>query len=356
MTKILNFIISMFHVKGLKRFSKMSGFIALMIFLLEINLLYLPIKPALTNHIDDMIDNNIYTAVFNNVIDTFNQGIDGIKESDYYIKEKDEYIQMFSKVDDEGIVKYQYEYEYLENNYKVWFVFDVNSVSDKEIENIYDKFLVKFPNEEENKATYISMLLYTEGIDNDDDLLTRMNYYNTLSIEDLEERLNALSYVDLYNIPKEENTYMMLFLKYSYLIEVPSSEEGVFQRASFNYNEVELHMSDVSSISDFSKPFVYRLALSLVDQQTVNYFGTCLLYVLLYPIIMAAILYVCLKNRGSLKTFKEFYSLISIFSILPAIIAFALTFVMGTGAAMIYAALLSLYTLIRTYKVIRIED
>lgn len=356
MTKILNFIASMFHAKGLKRFSRMSGFVALMIFLLEINLLYLPYKPVLEKRVDEITDNYKYTAVFNNVVDIFNQGIEGIKESDYTIKEKDDYLQMFSKVENEGIVKYQYEYEYLNEYYKVWLVFDVNALSDKEIENIYDKYLLKFPSDDENKATYISMLLYTERIDNDADLLTRMNYYSSFTLEELENRLNALTYLDLYDVPKEKNTYAMIFLKNSYLIEVPSEEEGKFQRASFAYNDIEFTMSDVSNIGDFVKPFVKGVTLSIIDQQTVSYFSTCMLYVLIYPVIMAAILNVCLKNRGTLKSFKEFYSLLSIMSIVPAIIAFISMFITGNGGAMVYAALLSLYALFRTYKVIKLED
>ena len=149
---------------------------------------------------------------------------------------------------------------------------------------------------------------------------------------------------------------MMVFLSGSYLVEVPSNQEGLYARISSSYEGVELDMDNIKNISDFSKLFTHKIGEMLAEEESVYYFGTCLMYVLLFPIIVAGILNLCLKTRGCLKTFKEFYNVLSMVSIVPAIIGFVATFFVGTGGVMIYAAALSIYGIFMVYKTMKIAD
>ncbi len=356
MNKILNFIISIFTPRGLKGHSKMSALVALMIFLLEINVLYLPIKSVLLKQVDENLDKSAYTIIFNNIEDTYNVGIEGIKNSGYTIKQGEEFYQLNSNDKAEGINVYSYEYTYNEEKFNVHYVFDVNGTSDKKIEEIYDKFVKVYPNISETLATYISMLIYTEKPETDEALLEKMSFYSQKSEEEVVETLDKLSYFDLYGIDKNDKSYLMLFLKNSFLVEVPSSTEGMYARKSSLYNNISLDMNNINTITNFSKLFAHKIGENLAEEESVYYFGTCLMYVVLFPLIMAGIFCVCLKNRGCLKTFKEFYAVLSMLSIFPTLIGLIATFFVGTGGVMIYSAVLVIYSMIMTYKVIRVND
>ena len=112
----------------------------------------------------------------------------------------------------------------------------------------------------------------------------------------------------------------------------------------------------INTITNFSKLFAHKIGEDLAEEESVYYFGTCLMYVVLFPLIMAGIFCVCLKSRGCLKTFKEFYAVLSMLSIFPTLIGFIATFFVGTGGVMIYSAVLVIYSMIMTYKVIRVND
>lgn len=364
MSKILNFFASIFNPRGLKNYRNMSAIIALMVFLLEINLLYLPIKGVLLNNVDKSLDNNAYTIVFNNIEDTFNKGIEGIKNSDYYIKEEQienegtvyNVFKMKTKDSNEEIKIYDYEFTFKEKSFIVHYIFDVNGTADKETEEIYNRVKLACPEKNELSLTYMSMLIYADKPVDDDAFNARVSFYAALTEAKLEETLNALSYFDYYGINKKENSYIMLFLGGSFLVEVPSAQEGLYARMSSNYDGIELNMENIKNISEFSKLFSHKIGEVLAEEESVYYFGTCLMYVLLFPIIMAGILNLCLKNRGCLNSFKEFYNVLSMVSIVPAILGFVVTFFIGTGGVMIYAAALSIYGIFMVYKTMKIVE
>lgn len=355
MSKILNFIVSLFRPTGLKGYKNISGFVAVMIFLLEINLLYLPIKGVLLRKVDDNLNNNAYTIIFSNIEDTFNEGIDGIKNSDYYLVMDENYYKLKTKDTEEQINVYDYDFSFQEQNYKVTYVFDVKGVSDNEISVILDKFLKLYPEHDKTLASYISMILYTERIETEEALSERMKYYAEKTTEDITNKINSLTYFDLYNVEKTDKSYLLVFFETTFLAEVPSSTEGQFARMASTYDNIELDMDNINNINQFSKLFAHRLGERLAEEESVYYLGTCLMYVLLYPIILAGIFNLCLKHRGSLKTFKEFYNVLSMISIAPALLGFIVTFFIGTGATMIYSAALTIYSFIMIYKVIRVE-
>lgn len=356
MSKILNFIASIFSPRGLKGYRNMSAIIAVMIFLLEINLLYLPIKGVLMNKVDDKLDSNAFTIIFNNIEDTFNEGIEGIKNSDYYITKENELYLLKTKDKEEEIKVYDYDFTFREQEYKVTYVFDVEGTSDKDVEKILDKFLALYPQHDKTLASYISMILYTERIATEDALIERMAYYASKTADEVTTKINSLTYFDMYNIEKTDKSYLLVFFESAFLAEVPSSEEGKYGRMGSNYSNINLDMDKVNNITQFSKLFAHKLGENLAEEESVYYFGTCLTYILLFPIILAGIFNICLKNRGSLKSFKEFYNVLSMISIVPAILGFIVTFFIGTGATMVYSAALIIYSFFMVYKVIRVED
>ena len=150
MYQLKEFLYKFFNPRGLKSFKNMSMLIAILIFLVEAYLLFFPINYIYTKKPEKYTKENEYTRTFYNIEGNIS---DEMKASNYKITN----YQLSSSDQEETIKTYKYQYD--ENNY-VYFIFDVNGYVESELEKINDAYKLKYPEENEYRIDYSSLLIY----------------------------------------------------------------------------------------------------------------------------------------------------------------------------------------------------
>ena len=345
MYKIKDFIYKFFNPKGLKSFKNMSILVAILIFLVEAFLLFLPINYQYTNKPEKYTRQNEYTRTFYNLEGEIKAEM---KASNYKMVN----YNLESSDKDEGIKIYNYVY----NDTNVFIIFDVNDYVTKEVDNINAQYGLRYPEENKNKIAYSGLLIYydiNKGIDINDSI----DAYHNESIEDIIDKLNNLRYYHIYRL-NDENAHVLLFEKEEMYIEFPY--EGTYINNYINYHACEslknFDINDMEDISEFSKLFTLEFGRIYAKNSALVYLGTVIMYSIIYPLLLALVLYFILRRRGSVKRFKEHYAILSITSILPCIIAFIFAWIIDTKSSLIYLGLFSIYAIIMSYSISAIND
>lgn len=364
MEKIKDFLRSLFTPEGVKRYRYMSTVVTLLIFMIEVYILFVPINTYYNMQIVDYTNENEFSTIFYNIEDSYDEGIEGIKNSGYHFDDNGSNYTLVSDDEAEGIMKYCYRYYTNNVTYYVYYVFDVNGTVDAKIKEIYDRYEELFPDESAEKLSYASMVVYYDSLSGKD-IDTQINYYHGEDVSVATDILSELSYKDLYQVEASDTTYFMLFLSKYLWVEIPttvtSSDDRMqttydFAVEAINDEDKDYSISAISSINDFSKVFAITIASSFIGRSVILYLGNCLIYALLFPIILAFIMWMFLRRKGCLRTFKEYYNTISIVSIIPALVGFILGWFVGTIAGMVYLGMMSLISIIMIYRVIAIPD
>ncbi len=354
MNKVKLFILSVFSPRLIKiRYRYMMSLIALLIFALECICLFLPIRSVLNRQIDKLQNDSAYTGPFYNVIDKYNIGLDDIINSNFKIEEIDN--QKVLTSNNTNICYLNYATDVNNENKKIIVIFDLLNKKDEDIKNVYDKYLEKYPSADKEKITYASLLILVESYTSSKTLDELIDYYDALEINAIKRMSQEISYKDLYNcVGEKEDTYVMLFNKNKFYIELYIENE--YSSYEHSYEVVNLDMTKVSEIKDFTKIFTTVIAKDNAESMVSAHLFRLLFTVILFPFLMTIILHLSLRRKSTLKTFKEYYNVLSIASVFPFIISFILVWILGLSSSTIYALILMLYGMFITYKVAFIKD
>ena len=338
MYKMKEFLWKFFSPSGMKSFKYMTILASILIFLFEAYVLFFPVNQMLNKKPEKYIASNDYTKVFYNIDGSLNASISasGYKIEAGIMKSNDE---------NEEIKIYTYTYE----DKTVYYIFDVNYSVAKKAEEIKTKYKEKYPAEDNSKVEYSTVLIYAEmkkGTSMDD----AIDKYEHYRIEKINEELNSLTFIDTYGLI-EKNAYVMLFEAKKFYIEVPEGT-SVFSDSAI-YANTNLNNFDVSTydnIGALSRDFIKEIGKNYAKNAGIVYLGNALIYALVFPFLLALIVWLGLKKRSDLKRFKEYYNILAISSIAPCLISFILAWFISSTSGLVYLSLMAIYGLVVLYR------
>lgn len=353
MEKVKNFLLSLVVPAKMRKHKGMSILISLGIFMLEVYILTAPINVVLKRNMDDKALESNYASVFYQVQDDLGAGVDGIINSDYYISDE---LDMVSKIDNEGIEIYNYQFQKDDEVINVSYVFDVNENTYDAINSVYDDYKELFPDEDDTKAYLACELAYIDGLENDsldDDVYMTQKYndYHNLTEDELQSNLSEKEFlVSLFQLDHVENHYVMVLYTSRFMVQIPGDE---LTMATSNYTKFDSETSEITNINDFSKQLALTLTESEVAADGVDYLEKVLAIVLLAPVLIASLIWLFTRKTGCLQNMKEYYNVAALASIIPSILSFLLIWIIGTTALWVYGGLLALFLLYYLYQVNR---
>lgn len=359
----MNFLLSFIIPQKMKRFRHMSILIAILIFVASVYLLIFPYKIVMDNQKDELIqEDTMFVLAFyempNGSID-FNS----LKSNQYKVDGD----QLKSIATDDGEFQYivvSYEKEGKTKN--VHMVFDPYSNLDRkilEIRTLYnDSYNITETSTEDEtkKASYVSTLTFIALAK--DDTLNAEDTMETLNQKTLEELVTDMTNVtlfDYYGITPsvDVDDYLVAFNRYYLGLQIPVFDpEGVQlaanqTQATIIYSEnVTFDITTLNSISDLGQNIAQNIINIYVITMQGQYTIQTIIYVLLYPMLIILILWLFFRKNGNLKTFKEYYNIAAISSILPTIVVFAITWFYPSVVA-VYGLLLSIFYLFVLFRI-----
>ena len=238
-------------------------------------------------------------------------------------------------------------------------VFDVDDVLTTELNKIREEYKTIYPDDSESKITYSSYIYYIskpEEVTNEWKQNKLKQLHETEEAE-LQKQMENISNYDLFGIEVSGDDYLLIFLKTSIVSQIPYYDEtskqttypalsaaykytGFFNKAKIMNFEFE----KVTNISEFGKKLGNEVFEALGKTDQAEYLLQVLGYVLIFPAIFVLLLCWSMKKRGVMKTYKEYYNVASIASILPMLITFILAWFIPKVAP-IYGALFCVFVL-----------
>ena len=335
MYKIKEFLYKFFTPKGMKNYRYMTILASILMFLFEVYALFFPVNQILNTKPEKYISSNDYTKVFYNIEGSIDNAM---YVSSYKIVDG----KMTSNDENEGLKIYKYAYDEID----VYYIFDVNYSVSEAVKEIKDKYKERYPSEDNLKIEYSGLLIYVE-IQKGTSLEDAIDKYQKLDIDSINECLNQLSFKDTYNL-NSDSAYVMLFEGTRFYIEVPD-ENSVFSDYA-SYRNINFDINNYESLNDFSKIFVTEIGRTYAKNAGIVYLSNCIIYALVFPFILALIVWLGLKKRSDLKRFKEYYNILAISSTVPCLISFILGWFISSTSGLVYLSLMAIYGLVVLYK------
>ena len=356
---MLNFIKSIIIPSKMRRFRYMSVLIALLIFVSSIYVVTIPHNVYINTHKDKFINENSYVSFYQELEEI--TLADDFKSMNYKVVDN----KMTSTSNDSEVKVFKYNTDTLvkgeEKNINLYMVFDIKSSLLTKTDNIKEQYNKAYPDSSYQQS--ISYLIYIDSLEvsdqsllNDDWYKERFDYYHGLSKDQMNEIYQSKNNFDLYGIkPSGDNNYLIIFLQDQLISQIPykeSEDSDVTYPALTTYYSScdEINFTTALTLKDFGNSLTNGVFKALKSTEKTRYLLTSLIYVIIFPALYCLLLFWCMHKRGTLKTYKEYYNVASIASILPLII----TFIAGwfiPNAVMVYGIGFSVMTLVTFYKI-----
>ena len=340
MYKIKDFFYKFFNPKGLISFRSMSFFFAILIFIVEALLLFFPIYYSLNHRPYIYAKSNIYTVVYYNV------------EADIDVSMYDNNYRIVDgkMISDEETAKVD-KYSAKSGNINVYYIFDVKGYVANKLAEIKIRYKELYNDEDDNKIQTSAILIY-DNINDETTMDDAITKYHNKTINDINEELEILTYVDIYDLD-DPLAYVMLFEKDKVYIEF--MYEGEIYNNNIYYQGFPalegFKINEMKNMTEFSRCFINEFARGYATSASLSYLSNCVIYAIIFPLIFAFIIFMILRKRTNLKLFSEYYGILSIVSITPCLIAFVLSWFITNSAGLAYLAMISIYGLIMLYAV-----
>jgi maltodextrin utilization protein YvdJ len=335
----------------------MSVLISIFIFIITIYVIVLPYKTVTNNQKDKFIKDNTLgvLGLYEMDNDTFNYN--EIKDKGFQIKDQ----KLTSSIEDDDEVQH-YKVEYTTNGEKrvVNIIFDPYNNRTEKVNLIKKEYDTKYnitdssSDSEKNKAYYISNLVFIEKLNNSDlDINAKIEELYALPLTEIEKISNEMDGFDLYNVERHEDSldFIVVFNQDIMIYVGEKAGEENLTAATIRYSkDFDLKFNQLSSSKEFgetiSNYIVQMYILTIQNQQTLQIiFST-----LIAPIILVFIVWLLYRKKGTLKTYKEYYNIAAICSVIPTIIIFVLTW-FWLGAIIIHAALMLVFYVFALYRI-----
>lgn len=354
---LLSFIIP----SKIKRYRFMSIFVSMLIFVVGVYCIALPNQSYTKRHKDEFLDQKIHVSAYTH-LDDLALG-DEFINSNYKIEEH----VLVSNNTTSTFDKYLFTSDTIINGenktINVYVIFDKNNSLNNALVDIQNDYASSYQEESETRIKAISYLYYIEktnleeGQYNEDWRLTKYQYYKNLTDEQLNEQYSKLDNFDLFGIDEQgDNNYLLMFFKDQVVSQVPYYPEGAMYHsytsftAYYEMHSLEFDFTEANTLNEFGKEFADCMFKPLYDRDQTNYLLVVVGYVLLYPAIYSLLMFWCMKKRGVMKSFKEYYNVAGIASVLPTVIVFIVAWFVPEIAPL-YGALFSVFTLLVFMKI-----
>lgn len=360
------FLLALVSPLKMRKYRYMSIFISMLIFVVSIYCVSIPNQNYINIHKDEFLQSQSYVNAYLDLPEEI--VLDDAQKAAQFKVEDGELTGNISK-DEVAIYEYETEIEVSEGQIRdatFYFVFDINDLMNKNLNGIREQYKENYSDASDEKINFVTYLCYTNMLDakNENPDLNKAEYIsnelqrlNELEIEQLKESSDELTNFDLFGIDiTGKYNYLLLFFKETVSTQVPFVDEEAdtvsypILSAYYESHKVKFDFTECNNLHEFGQEFVYTMFNPLADNEHTEYLLQVVGYVLLFPAIFALLLFWCMKKRGVMKTFKEYYNVASIASIIPTL----LTFVVGwfvPNAVMIYGILFTMFTLFAFMKI-----
>ena len=355
---LLSFIMPM----KMKRFRFMSVLVSLLIFIVSIYAISLPNRFYMNNNQDFYLSQKAYVNAYLDLPelekDIFgNKIIDG----QYKVNEKGEMTSVYKN----EIKQYHFEdidiLLFGEEEIKTvdfHIVFDVDDVLTTELNKIREEYKTLYPDDSENKMSYSSYIYYIskpEEVTNEWKQNKLKELHETEEAE-LQKQMENISNYDLFGIETSGDDYLLIFLKTSIVSQIPYYDETTKQTtypalsSYYSVSKMNFDFTKTQNLKEFGTYLGQMMFEPLSNTDQTQYLLQVLGYVLIFPAIFVLLLCWSMKKRGTMKTYKEYYNVASIASILPTLITFILAWFIPK-AVPIYGALFCAFALFTFIKI-----
>jgi len=356
-------LLSIISPSKMKRFRFMSVLVSILIFIVSIYAIAFPNDIYMNTHKDLYLSQKAYVNAYLDLPET---GLDSkFLNAKYKVNEKGEMTSStknqidyyyFSDIDvllfDEEEVK----------SVDLHIIFDVDDILTTELNNIRKDYKDIYQEDSENKISYASYIYYVSKIKMlEDDVTEQYKLDKFKEIHETEEaelkkQMEEISNYDLFNIEVSGDDYLLIFLKTSIVSQIPyydqSQEKTIYPALSSYYKtgKLSFDFTNIKNLKEFGTYFSEMMFEPLSNTDQTEYLLQVVGYVLIFPAIFVLLLCWALKKRGVMKTYKEYYNVASIASIIPLLITFILAWFIPKVAP-IYGLLFCVFVLFAFIKI-----
>lgn len=355
------FLISLFMPMKMKKYRFMSVFVSMLIFVISIYLVAVPNKAYMKMHKEEYLSQKAYVNAYMNLPE-IDLGTE-FKDAKYKVEDN----KLVSSNAGQKIESYKYnvDVEIFEEdrNINIYIVFDKTNYVFNELDKILKEYKEIYPNDSAEKCQYASYIYFTDMIKLDPNLVTNAwKQAKFLEIHDTEEKvlqdhMNTLTNFDLFNVNAQgNNNFLLIFMEeltvsqISYYDQV--NEEWITPALTAYYasSNLKFDFSNISNLNEFGTEYVNKMFKPLSESDHTKYLLQVLGYVIIFPAIFALLLCWSMRKRGIMKTYKEYYNIASISSIIPAIITFIVAWFVP-NIVPLYGILFFLFVLMSYIKI-----
>lgn len=343
---IFEFLYNLIDPVKIRKYKKMSIFVALLIFFATFFMLLLPQKLYLKNHSDYTASIYEKTKALYNIKGDNTNMFEDIKSKGYKVSDG----KLLSNGESNANI-YTFLYTYEENNVCVYLVFDSNEELEEKLKDVNDRYDMIY-NSEENvnnigkNKTQICQMAYLESIESLVNLDEVIKKYHDMNSEELNTLVNETPYYRFYGIKdlNSNTNYGYVFTKSS-VIRTIDKENDIY-----SYSYLSFDSNDYKDIGEFGKDvsvqMVARYNEYLFNMQIVYVF----LYTILLPVLASLILFMFTFKRKKLDNFLEYYKILALETIIPSIVSCVFIFIFGPGATKIFVALFLVYSVLMLFR------
>lgn len=349
-------LLSVISPLKMKKFRFMSVLVSILIFIVSIYAISLPNKFYMKSNKEWYLEQKAYVNVYLDLPE-LEKDVNGNKILDGQFKVNDKY-EMTSVYKNE-IKQYHFEdidVQLIDEEVKsvdLHIVFDVDDKLTTDLNKIRDDYKTMYPDDSEAKMNYVSYIYYVDNLNNKE---TTLEQLHNIEEKELEKQMQSISNYDLFGIKTSGDDYLLIFLKTSMVSQIPyydkTTEKTTYPALSSYYNvsKMNFDFSDKTSLKAFGTYLSELMFEPLSNTDQTEYLLQVVGYVLIFPAIFVLLLCWSMKKRGVMKTYKEYYNVASIASILPLLITFILAWFIPKVAP-IYGALFCVFTLFAFIKI-----
>jgi hypothetical protein len=353
---------SFFVPKEMKRYRYMSALVAFAIFIVAVMLLRLPFQVTTKNSKNELIENNVLSVLAFDELNDPNFDFSPIKNSQYVTSEG---ILTANYRDTDAYRFFTAEYTKAGRIIRIHFVFDPYDDIQEKIDHLQQQYMEIYDINEDStelvaQAYTVAVLTYVAKQDDRDlDVVAYFETKHALTAEQLTEEGSAISKFDFFNITSsnDQDDYLLVFTQTYVQFQIPLHDaegEELLPKdtlATIAYSDyMQVNVESMTSIDDFGHQFASNVIDLYIQYSTVQQTLQAILIVIFYPALVVVILWLFFRKNGNLKTFKEYYNIAAISSIIPTLITFAVLWFVPTLVTM-YGLTFSIFYIFILYRI-----
>ena len=359
----MNFIKAFFIPQKMKRFRFMTIFIAIAIFVISVYLLRVPYQVITKNSKPELVQQDILRVLAFDELDDAGFDFAPIKSAQYRVVNG----SLTCDFEDEDTYRLYTATDTLnDRSIRITFVFDPHNNIAEQLEELGTQYRSIYNIEDNADAVtlerigIIEKLAFVEKQANP--LLDVPAFFATkhdLTDDALREEGNAISRFSYFGITpvSTQDDYILIFTEkyieyqiplYSVDLELLTPQQTL---ATVTYTSfMDFDVGTMDTISDFGQKFASNILDLYIEYSTVQYTLQAILIIIFYPALIVIIMWLFFRRNGYLKTFKEYYNIAAISSVIPTLITFVILWFLPTMITL-YGLILSVFYIFMLYRI-----